>query len=68
MLVDLLRNDIARVSEPGSVEVTEAFTVERYSHVMHLVSEVRGRSRAPIGDVVRRSSPAAPSPGRPKRA
>ncbi|HMK91680.1 MAG TPA: chorismate-binding protein, partial [Thermoleophilia bacterium] len=43
MLVDLLRNDLSRVCAPGTVEVSEAFTVERYSHVMHLVSEVRGR-------------------------
>ena len=42
MLVDLLRNDLSRVCRPGSVEVSEAFTVERYSHVMHLVSEVCG--------------------------
>jgi anthranilate synthase/aminodeoxychorismate synthase-like glutamine amidotransferase len=68
MLVDLLRNDIARVSEPGSVEVTEAFTVERYSHVMHLVSEVRGRSRAPIGDVVRAIFPGGTITGAPKES
>ena len=68
MLVDLLRNDIARVSEPGSVEVTEAFTVERYSHVMHLVSEVRGRSRAPIGDVVAAIFPGGTITGAPKES
>jgi anthranilate synthase component 1 len=45
MLVDLGRNDIGRVSRPGSVEVTKFKEVERYSHVMHLVSEVSGRLR-----------------------
>jgi anthranilate synthase component 1 len=43
MLVDLARNDVGRVSAIGSVEVTERMIVERYSHVMHLVSNVRGR-------------------------
>lgn len=46
MLVDLGRNDLGRVSVPGSVEVTRFMDVERYSHVMHLVSEVTGRLRA----------------------
>lgn len=46
MLVDLGRNDIGRVAEFGSVRVTELMKVERYSHVMHLVSEVHGRLRA----------------------
>jgi anthranilate synthase component I len=45
MLVDLGRNDVGRVAEVGSVEVTELMTVDRYSHVMHIVSNVRGRLR-----------------------
>ncbi|WP_294541722.1 anthranilate synthase component I [uncultured Rhodoblastus sp.] len=43
MLLDLGRNDVGRVAEIGTVEVTERFTVERYSHVMHIVSNVEGR-------------------------
>src|SRR5206468_4103339 len=45
MLVDLGRNDVGRVSELGSVKVTEFMAIERYSHVMHLVSHVTGRLR-----------------------
>ena len=43
MLLDLGRNDVGRVSEIGTVEVTEEFTIERYSHVMHIVSNVQGK-------------------------
>jgi anthranilate synthase component I len=46
MLVDLARNDLARVCSPGSVRVTELLSVERFSHVMHLFSEVTGSMRA----------------------
>ena len=42
MLIDLARNDIGRIAKTGSVKVTEAFAVERYSHVMHIVSNVEG--------------------------
>ncbi|MEM7305077.1 MAG: anthranilate synthase component I family protein [Planctomycetota bacterium] len=45
MLLDLARNDVARVAEPGTTEVVQQFEVERYSHVQHLVSRVRGRLR-----------------------
>ena len=45
MLVDLGRNDIGRISEYGSVEVNQFMTIEKYSHVMHIVSNVRGRLR-----------------------
>jgi anthranilate synthase component 1 len=43
MLIDLARNDIGRIAKTGSVKVTEAFSVERYSHVMHIVSNVEGK-------------------------
>jgi len=45
MLLDLGRNDIGRVSKPGTVEVSESFSVEMYSHVMHIESEVKGKLR-----------------------
>lgn len=45
MLLDLGRNDVGRVAKPGTVRVTERFTVERYSHVMHIVSNVEGEIR-----------------------
>ncbi len=45
MLVDLGRNDIGRVAAPGTVKITREMDIERYSHVMHLVSEVEGRLR-----------------------
>jgi anthranilate synthase component 1 len=68
MLIDLGRNDVGRVSEAGTVRVDEVMTVERYSHVMHLVSNVRGRVAAAIrpGDVVRASFPAGTLSGAPK--
>jgi len=68
MLVDLGRNDVGRVSAPGSVEVTEFMAVERYSHVMHLVSHVRGRL-APgrdAFDVLEACFPAGTVAGAPK--
>ena len=46
MLVDLARNDLGRVCDPGSVAVVKELQVERYSHIMHLVSQVEGRLRA----------------------
>jgi anthranilate synthase component 1 len=68
MLVDLGRNDLGRVSEPGSVEVTRRMIVERYSHVMHLVSEVRSRmaSGCDSYDVLRSCFPAGTVSGAPK--
>ena len=46
MLVDLGRNDVGRVAVPGSVKVTELMVTERYSHVMHIVSNVRAEKRS----------------------
>jgi len=68
MLVDLARNDIGRVIEFGSLEVDEMMTLERYSHVMHLTSQVSGRlaeGRSPI-DVLRATIPAGTLSGAPK--
>ena len=67
MLVDLLRNDLARVCKPGTVEVTEAFTVERYSHVMHLVSEVLGKTKKSLKDIFASIFPGGDGYGRTQR-
>ncbi|MDI6891125.1 MAG: anthranilate synthase component I [Thermodesulfovibrionales bacterium] len=68
MLVDLGRNDVGRVAEIGSVRVTEMMTVERYSHVMHLVSNVEGNLRIGLDafDVLRSCFPAGTVTGAPK--
>jgi len=68
MLIDLGRNDVGRVSEPGSVEVGERFVIERYSHVMHIVSEVTGRLLPGLSyaDVLRATFPAGTVSGAPK--
>ena len=68
MLVDLGRNDIGRVSEPGTVQVTQLMDVERYSHVMHLVSHVQGRLRGELDqfDALRACFPAGTVSGAPK--
>ena len=68
MLVDLGRNDIGRVSVPGTVEVTQLMDVERYSHVMHLVSHVTGKldSGYSCYDVLRACFPAGTVSGAPK--
>lgn len=68
MLVDLARNDLGRVCETGSVSVPEFFTVEKYSHVQHLVSSVTGRVRAGTSalDVLAASFPAGTLTGAPK--
>lgn len=68
MLVDLGRNDLGRVAQTGSVEVTELMNVERYSHVMHLVSNVTGKIKKTHNafDVLRASFPAGTVTGAPK--
>ncbi|MFU8839673.1 MAG: anthranilate synthase component I [Nitriliruptoraceae bacterium] len=68
MLVDLARNDLGRVCDVGSIEVEGMLHVERYSHVMHLVSAVRGRIRDGLGpvDVLRAVFPAGTVSGAPK--
>ncbi|MEQ8677526.1 MAG: anthranilate synthase component I [Aggregatilineales bacterium] len=68
MLVDLGRNDLGRVSEYGSVKVTDMMTVERYSHVMHIVSQVQGKVRDNMDafDLFRATFPAGTLSGAPK--
>ena len=68
MLLDLGRNDIGRVSESGSVQVEQCMEVERYSHVMHLVSHVQGRLRQGLSafDALRACFPAGTVSGAPK--
>ncbi len=68
MLVDLARNDLGRVCEFGSVHVPEQMVVERYSHVMHIVSQVEGRLRPEFDafDLVRATFPAGTVSGAPK--
>ena len=68
MLVDLGRNDLGRVCEYGTVKVTEFFTIERYSHVMHIVSNVEGRlyPKLTAFDLVRAAFPAGTVSGAPK--
>jgi anthranilate synthase component I len=68
MLVDLARNDVGRVAEFGSVRVTEFMQIERYSHVMHIVSNVVGHLRAGCSafDAVRSTFPAGTVSGAPK--
>ncbi len=68
MLVDLLRNDVGRVAAPGTVHVPEFMAVEKYSHVMHLVSQVEGRLASGVGpaEVVRALFPGGTITGAPK--
>ncbi|QEN07112.1 anthranilate synthase component I [Oceanispirochaeta crateris] len=68
MLVDLARNDLGRVCTPGSIEITEKMIIERYSKVMHIVSEVKGKLKDDVNaaDVIRATFPAGTVSGAPK--
>ncbi|GGO86368.1 anthranilate synthase component 1 [Marinobacterium nitratireducens] len=68
MLIDLGRNDIGRVARVGEVRLTEKMVIERYSHVMHIVSNVNGRLREGVSamDVLRATHPAGTLSGAPK--
>jgi anthranilate synthase component 1 len=68
MLVDLARNDVGRISEAGTVQVTQFMDIERYSHVMHLVSHVQGKLREGFTsfDAMRACFPAGTVSGAPK--
>ena len=68
MLIDLGRNDVGRVAKPGKVTLTDKMVVERYSHVMHIVSNVEGELRDGLGplDVLRATFPAGTLSGAPK--
>ena len=68
MLVDLGRNDLGRVCQPGTVEVKDLMVIERYSHVMHIVSQVEGRlaDDHDVWDLLMASFPAGTVSGAPK--
>ena len=68
MLIDLGRNDVGRVSRTGTVQLTESFAIERYSHVMHIVSQVEGELREDLNTmhVLKASFPAGTVSGAPK--
>ena len=68
MLIDLGRNDIGRISEAGTVKITEEMVIERYSHVMHIVSNVEGKVRKGVDaiDALKATFPAGTLSGAPK--
>jgi anthranilate synthase component 1 len=68
MLIDLARNDIGRIAEIGSVKVTDQMVIEKYSHVMHIVSNVEGKLKPGMGplEVLRATFPAGTLSGAPK--
>ena len=68
MLIDLARNDIGRIAQTGTVKVTDQMVIERYSHVMHIVSSVEGLLKPGLNnlDVLRAAFPAGTLTGAPK--
>lgn len=66
MIVDMVRNDLGRIAVPGSIEVPELFTVERYPNVWQMTSSVTGRSAAPLADIFAAVHPSASVTGAPK--
>ena len=68
MLIDLGRNDVGRIAEPGTVEVTQKFGIEKYSHVMHMVSNIKATLKKGMKamDVFRATFPAGTLSGAPK--
>ena len=68
MLVDLARNDLLKVCTPGTVEVTEFMQVERFSHIMHLVSSVEGDLRPDASQWMCSARPSRPAPSRARRS
>ncbi len=68
MLIDLARNDLGRISETGSVKVTDQMVIEKYSHVQHIVSNVEGKLKAGLSnlDVLKATFPAGTLTGAPK--
>ena len=68
MLIDLARNDLGRISEIGSVKVTDRLVIEKYSHVQHIVSNVEGKLKSGLSnlDVLRATFPAGTLTGAPK--
>ena len=68
MLIDLGRNDVGRIAEPGTVKVTEKFGIERYSHVMHMVSNVSAKIKKELTamDLFKATFPAGTVSGAPK--
>ncbi len=68
MLIDLGRNDVGRIAETGTVELTDKMVIERYSHVMHIVSNVEGKLKTDMSamDALRATFPAGTVSGAPK--